>query len=261
MKGHLPEGWQKRLSDDDEWSGVPVVVPGAEPEVAEKPPLETAEGFIPLFEEPGASAEALDWARHYLLAPKSVKVGNGKPCRNLALQTAVEMGVGAALHGKLAGRVIFPIPNYADPSQPWRGWVARDATGTSALPYRYPKGMNRIGLVYNEPALYVETAAPCFIGEGVLDAAPLWPDAVACLGKPLESQIELFLRARRPLVVVLDGDAHLEAAALAMKLHFLGKRAGSIRLPPRTDPDEVPRAWLEEQAREALRGALRWDVQ
>ena len=258
MHGRLPLEWQEKLleASEDEWAPAQAAAP------TELPELEQAEGYIPLFEPPGEGAMVLDWARHYVLAPKTELVGAGRPCRGLSIETARSMQVGAALEGKLRGRVIFPIPNYADQTKPWRGWVARDATGMSTLPYRYPKGMQRIGLVYNEPALYRMTDFPCFIGEGVLDAAPLWPDAVACLGKPLESQLERFLGARRPLVVMLDGDAHLESAGLAFKLRTFGKRAVALRFPPRTDPDDVDRDWLLTEAFRLLElGSEGWAVQ
>jgi DNA primase len=121
------------------------------------------------------------------------------------------------------------------------------------LTYCYPRGMNRDGLLYNAPALQEQTARPCYIVEGSLDALALWPDAVAVLGKPLKSQLRILAAAKRPLVVALDGDAWNEGQALAWTLQSLGVRAASVRLPPKTDPDEVPRNWLDGQAAGALR--------
>jgi DNA primase len=88
--------------------------------------------------------------------------------------------------------------------------------------------------------------------EGVFDALALWPDAVAVLGKPSDQQVDALINAKRPVVIVLDGDAWLEGKWLAARLCLRGKRAGHIRLPPGVDPDEVDRKELEQQAMEAL---------
>lgn len=237
MHGALPSGYRVRVQGDD-----PMELALREREELPPPELELCEGFLPAFEEPGWSTYALEWARQYLLDK-----------RGLTPQACYEAGVGAVVAGKLAGRIVVPIPDYTDASKPWRGWVAREALGrATSMPYRYAKGMVRIGLLYNEPSLYVHTERPCYIVEGTLDALALWPDAVAVLGTPIESQLDLFLQAQRPLVVCLDGDAWEKGLALSWKLRLNNKRAGNIRLAPRVDPDEVPRAWLDEQARVSL---------
>ena len=48
------------------------------------------------------------------------------------------------------------------------------------------------------------------------------------------------------------GDAWEEGWALAMRLRLHGMRAGSVRLPPRKDPDQVDPAWLRAAARASL---------
>ncbi len=244
MSGTLPSDYRLRLEDEDPLEQATHGAQASSSAAEEEKPkeVELCEGFMPAFQEPGWSADALSWVRAYLM---------GK--RGLQAQSCYEAGVGAVLAGKLAGRIVVPIPDYQDPSRPWRGWVAREALGRpTSMPYRYAKGMVRIGLLYNEPVLYRETDQPCFIVEGTLDALSLWPDAVAVLGKPLESQLELLVRARRPLAVCLDGDAWGEGQALTWKLRVHGKRAGNVKLPPKTDPDECPRAWLEDEARRML---------
>jgi DNA primase len=112
--------------------------------------------------------------------------------------------------------------------------------------------MARGEIVYNVRAAWLGEA-PLFIVEGAFDALALWPDGLALLGKPSPPQIELLVECSRPVVVVLDGDAWEEGWALAQRIRFRGKRAGSIRLPPCTDPDEVPRQWLDEEAERCLR--------
>jgi len=88
--------------------------------------------------------------------------------------------------------------------------------------------------------------------EGVFDALALYPNAVAVLGKASEAQMEALQESKRPVVIVLDGDAWQEGWAMAARLKFKGQRAGSVRLPPKLDPDEVDPAWLQEEVKKAL---------
>ena len=106
--------------------------------------------------------------------------------------------------------------------------------------------------MFNEAALAEVTDEPALVVEGPFDALAYWPQAVAVLGKPTEPQMLTLLRAVRPVVVVLDGDAWQEAEMLAWRLRFEGQRAGWVRLPPMVDPDEVDPAWLREEARRAI---------
>jgi hypothetical protein len=156
--------------------------------------------------------------------------------------------IGACLVGRYAGRVVVPIFD-AQVESGIAGWVARSWM-PAEKPYLYPSGMH--ALFYNGDVLQQETDEPAILVEGVFDALACWPNGVACLGKPSDRQFGALLAARRPLAVVLDGDAHEEGAALAMRLRFAGRRAGSVRLPPALDPDEVDGAWLHRQARECL---------
>jgi len=232
VHGSLPQNYRNKIYEED-----PTDMRVRE-ERAKLPPSVPAEagGYVPLFEEPGVGSMVFDWARNYLLDPKPKG-------RGLNPQSCFEAGIGAALEGKLAGRIIVPIPDYDDPDKPWRGWVSRDTTGRSERPYIYPKGMNRIGLLYNAPALSVYTDTPCFVVEGTLDAIYLWPDAVAVLGKPLESQIELLAKAARPLVVCLDGDAAKDLGlSLTWTLKHIapGLEVENMRLGPKLDPDDIP---------------------
>jgi hypothetical protein len=57
-------------------------------------------------------------------------------------------------------------------------------------------------------------------------------------------------------VFFADGDAWEEALMLAAQYRLLGHRAGYIRLPPKTDPDQVPHDWAMEEARRALERSL-----
>jgi len=148
-------------------------------------------------------------------------------------------------------RLIIPL---RDSEGTWVGYVGRDYTGRSTLPYMYVKGMQRKLILYNRQALDVETERPVFVVEGTLDALAVWPDAVAVLGTWSAEHADYLLESKRPVVALLDGDAWRKGEALAMVLELHGVRAGFIRLPPKLDPDEVPRDWIDEEAKRCLRG-------
>lgn len=207
---------------------------GDTPRVHIQPP----EGFLELCRGEGATALSLDPARRYLRKRGLIDEALWK-----------EAHIGACLEGKFACRVVVPV---LSPDGVWIGHVGRSWRKDSTLPYLYPKGMNRRDVVYNHAALLRETAVPVFVVEGVMDALALWPDAVAVLGKPSDPQVFALVDSPRPVVVCLDGDAWAEGEALAMRLRLEGQRAGSITLPPKKDPDEVERSWLDEEARRCL---------
>lgn len=202
-------------------------------EAAMRPP----DGFMPLFREPGLSSLAAQEGRDYLRS------------RGLPDEVCAKAGIGACVSGKYEGRVIVPI---FSPDAAWLGWVGRVWFKQADRAYVYPRGMKRAELLYNHAALLEESDTPVLVVEGVFDALAHWPNAVAVLGKPSEQQIYALASARRPVVAVLDGDAWREGWALAARLRIEGQRSGSVRLPPRLDPDEVPVQWLWENARRSL---------
>lgn len=181
------------------------------------------EGFTPLGEEPGASAAVTGPARAYLAR------------RGVPPPLVAELGIGAVVSGKLAHRVVVPV---IDDGR-WAGWVARDWTGEAERRYLYPRGMRREGLLFNGAALHDhDSYLPVIVVEGVFDALPHYPHAVACLGKPTASHVVALSMTERPVVVALDGDAWREGMALAQKLRLLGREAAHLRLPPTTDPGD-----------------------
>lgn len=209
----------------------------APPETEDGPrELEMPSSYLPLWEGPGGDAIVTREARFYLVGR-----GIGPSLWKLAR-------IGAAVDGRHFGRVIVPM--LADGR--WVGWVGRAWTRRAEMPYLYPRGMERAGLLYNREALLRETGDPVAVVEGVFDTFPLLPDAVAVLGKPSHLQVAALAEARRPVAVVLDGDAWMEGWSLAMQLRLAGRRAGAVRLPPRTDPDEVDVGWLREEMRRCL---------
>jgi len=229
IRGWIPPELRDLLPIDEEDDDKP----------AEPPKVMTLpEGFIRIYEEPGLSAQIFEPARNYMRGRKNP----------ISDSICAAVGVGAVLSGWLVGRVIIPLYDRGTV----KGWVARDYTKRASLPYLYPKGLDRSSTLFNMDALLVETDEPLLICEGCFDALPYWPDAVACLGKPIEAHIKLFRQAKRPLVVTLDGDAWEEGWAFAMKLrHILGRHVGFVRLPADEDPGTIDPNWLREKARAA----------
>ncbi len=253
---NCPRCGSKGRIPDDLLDEIPYLPPTAAAAPVEKPPVQLADGYVPLYNVFGEPIQApqLHAGRDYL-----TRTGGTPPGRGLPDATLAEAHMGVVLNGYLRNRIIMPIPNYqyADPwAAPWRGWVSRDYTGSpwNGKKYLYPKNMDREGLLYNEPALWEETDRPVYVVESILDTLALWPDSVAVLGKPIASQFEKICAACRPVVVALDGDAHDEGAMLAMKIRFTrtDKRVGAVKLPPRTDPGEVPRTALDDAALRSL---------
>lgn len=212
-------------------TGVAMDLPPVEAhvDVAEVDP---PEWYVPLHGDESLSLEA---ARAYA----------AKRCRPEYWR---DVQIGACAMGQFAGRVIVPVLGDDDA---WLGWVGR-TWYPCAKAYTYPKGMQRGEVTYRGGILREVTDEPALVVEGVFDALHLWPRAVAVLGKASEKQMEALADASRPIVIVLDGDAWMEALAMSLRLRLHGQRAGYVRLPPKLDPDEVPLAWLDEEVRRAL---------
>lgn len=186
-------------------------------------------------------------ARRYLV---------GRGVRSVKLLKALQIGCCTA--GYWGGRIIVPFT--MTKYKGWLGWVGRlwrpkphpKAQGANRLTYLYPKGVPRGRFLYNHDAIHKKTEDPVIVVEGVFDTFPYWPDAVATLGKPSDMHIEALQTADRPVVWIPDGDEWEKAEALTLRMRFDGKRSGYVKLPPRTDPDEVPKDWLMNEARKSL---------
>lgn len=179
--------------------------------------------------------------------------------RGVGDEAVAEAYVGTALTGFWGGRIIVPLyaleltpHNNAHSDWVLQGFVARDLTGKSPMKYMYPKGMQRGSTLFNLAALDKDTVDPLIVVEGVFDALPHWPNAVACLGKPTMAQHTLLKRTTRPIVVIMDGDAWREGWALAQHFVISGKVAASVRLLAGKDPGDIPREVLWKMATEAL---------
>ena len=214
-------------------------------------PYQPPEGFWPLAEETGATAVSLEGAREYLerrgVTPEVVRAAR----------------IGACAVGKYAGRIVIPAlpePGAQPPRGPWWGFVARTWGPKSAVlhPYLYPDNMPRGHVLYNERALDEVTETPLVVVEGAFDTFPVWPDGCALFGETSEAQVIALTYAKRPVAVVLDGDAWRKGVGLARRLAFDGARAGAVILPPTLDPDQVPVRELREACWECIeRGEVR----
>ena len=209
-----------------------------EPKETDEPDavIEPPGSFLPLAEEPAASALIARPAHQYLAR------------RSVTRTTIAEVGIGFCPSGFYSDRIVVPVASVDGDA--WVGWVSR-AWVKCEQPYLYPKGMKRT-ILFNHAAILKESDDPILVVEGVFDALPYWPDAVACLGKPTQLQMVALASARRPVVMALDGDAWEEGWALAQQLRFAGTRAGNVRLPPCLDPNDVDPSWLRSEARACL---------
>lgn len=219
------KGWV-RLED------APAAGPIKVEEPAEKPKMRLPEGFSPLWKGPALDSFVARPARTYL---------DG---RGLGAEIIRSAQIGVVLNGYYGGRIVVPVLAGRD----LVGWVARDYTGRAPRKYLYPKGMPRGSVLYRRSALRRDSPDPVLVVEGVFDALPHLPDVVAVLGKPSRWHVEELSKSRRPIVVALDGDSWEEAEALAMRLRLRGTKAGSIRLPPGTDPGDAKPGWLRNEA-------------
>lgn len=200
-----------------------------------EPPVD----YVPLWCEPGRSAYSLKEPRDYLINE-----------RGLDYKIMADAKIGACLSGEYGGRIIVPI--LALDGWTWLGYAARDWTQRQFLRYRYPVGMPRSTIMYHQEVLLVETDEPAIVVEGVFDALPYFSQACALLGKPSPWQIEQLKTSRRPLAIVLDGDAWEEGWTLSKKLMLAGVRVGNVKLPAGEDPNSVDLNWLRKAAAQCV---------
>jgi hypothetical protein len=196
--------------------------------------VEVPEGFYPLA---GSTAMVLGPARDYLFRQRKVSE-----------DMAASLGIGACISGRMAGRVVVPILGNG---HEWLWYVARSWRPKADVPYLYPQG-NKRGLMFNAEALSVRTSTPALVVEGVFDAIPHWPNAVAVLGKTTDDHVCALAASARPVVMVPDGDEWESGYAISLRLRLAGHKAASLRLPPGLDPDCIDPEILMVQVREAI---------
>ena len=172
------------------------------------PPVQEAvklpRGYVPLGDGPGATAASTRRAREYLKD------------RGVPMSTVTSARVAYCEHR--GPRVVIPVH---DRNMKLRGWVARTIANAE------PRYLNSSGgwageVLFNEAALFRRVDSPVLVTEGVFDALPFWPNAVAVLGKPTDVQVSVLAESRRPVVICLDGDAADEGWALSNRLRLRG---------------------------------------
>lgn len=144
------------------------------------------------------------------------------------------LGMGVVVSGEYAESIVVP---HRGGDGVWWGFTARKWFSVCPQPYMYPPGMRRDRL-YNDQVLQEDTEDPVLLMEGVLDTALYTPDGIGGLGKPIEAHVDVLRRARRPICVVLDGDAWKEGERFMYRLRFEKLCAGAIRMPPGRDPND-----------------------
>jgi len=191
--------------------------------------------YTPLWREPGTSASVLASARQYLAD------------RGIGAATIQDAFIGACTKGRCAGRVV--VPALGRDGRTLVGWSARLTYKSEKYPkYLTATGMDRQSTLFNMPAIRITTDVPLMLVEGIFDALPYWPNAVAFLGKPSPGQLQALVTSRRPLVCVLDGDSWLECEMLHYRLRMDLEDCSEgydpvsvtwLHLPPCTDPGNI----------------------
>lgn len=204
--------------------------------------IEPPEGFVPMYDEGSEHSETLYPAFDYLLNK-----------RGLTYDIIEWARIGMCVTGRFRNRVVIPV--FDESGYHWIGFVARALWKGATRPYLNSEGTWRSSLIYNGGALEIETTVPALIVEGAFDTYPFWPDSGAVFGKPSPAQIEMMMNAKRPVVLVPDGDAWREGWALCMKMRMMTgdfSKYGVLRLPPTKDPDEMCRDSIRQAAQESL---------
>lgn len=155
--------------------------------------------------------------------------------RRVADSTITECGIGYTTHFKWERRVIVPLTQL-NGKRGYYGAVTRSITGKD---YKNTPALHRDAM-FNEAALWSDDPAPLAIVEGVFDALPHYPYAVAVLGKPTDAQIDILARSKRDLVLMLDADARDELRQTQVRLRLRGKETRVVYLPPGIDPGDLP---------------------
>lgn len=151
--------------------------------------------------------------------------------RRVSAETMVECGIGYTTQGKYAGRVVVPLTSF-------EGVTGYFGSVTRRIDWKHYKNTDGLcrDAMFNERALWEDSPDPIGIVEGVFDALPHYPYAVGCLGAPSDTQIEILMRSKRPLVFVLDPDAKLGALQLINRFALRGRDVRVAHLPPGQDP-------------------------
>lgn len=218
-----------------EKSSEPTIEPILPIEEDELPSIDLPDEFIPLWGNGARESIRLRVPVTYLLS------------RGFDEDIWEKAKIGVCLNGFYFDRIIVPVFDFS--GEKTLGFVARlwRKEKEDELRYRYPKGMKRGSILYEEHLLYEVTDEPLLIVEGIMDALSFYGRACALFGKPSAKHKQLLLKANRPLAIMLDADAFPESWALSSWLKLEGKQANVIKLPPGQDPNTVNKDYVQEQ--------------
>lgn len=176
------------------------------------------QGFEPLSTESGAIYNPLlAKFRKYLYG------------RGVSQEIIDDAGIGYCKSGREAEMVVVPIKTKGEVA----GYIARSTVGKR---YSLAPDFDREHHMFNMDALQEKTETPVIIVEGVFDALPHWPFAVAALGQLSHRHWELLLDVKRPIVWALDADVQAKNDMYAAKLRLYGVRSQWMEIPPGMDP-------------------------
>jgi len=205
------KGFYKKRNEQD-WFIPPVDIVVE----AKAPTITLPEEFTPLSERPKAGSDFLFW--NYVVG------------RNVHPDTIVDCGLGYCTHGFYRDCLVVPLWD----GEKLSGFVARNVKDRS---YRYPKGFQREISMFNKDRLWDDE--PIVVVEGVFDAMPHYPHAVAVLGKPSKEHKKLLASVRKRVYIMLDGDARAESWALAQLLKVQGIDAIYVPVASGKDPGDA----------------------
>jgi DNA primase len=175
-------------------------------------------GFQPLTTKSGAIYNPLlDKYRKYLYG------------RGVSQEIIDDVGIGYCDRGREANMVVVPIMTEGSPA----GYIARSIVGKK---YSLAPNFDREHHMFNMDALKEETELPVIIVEGVFDALPHWPFAVAALGQLSHRHWELLLSTKRPVVWALDADVQSKNEMYAARMRLHGLKSAWMEIPPGMDP-------------------------
>lgn len=161
--------------------------------------------------------------------------------RGVADDAIIQAGIGGVgPSNKIYGwNVVLPVYSV---DVKYQGFVARHIVEKV---YRYPKGMRRAESMWNANSLRALPVA--VVVEGVFDALPYFPFAVACLGKPTDKQAAILAANASKVIVALDNDAARRGWTFTQELRLLGVDATFLELPRGKDPGSVPKHLIYDE--------------
>ena len=174
--------------------------------------------------------------------------------RGIDRTTAVEFGIGHyAGPGLMSGRIVIPIGNAHGETVAYAG---RAPDGE--LPkYKLPAGFQKSLEVFNLQRAAATGSTRVIVVEGYFDCLRVHqaglPWVVALMGSSLSTDQESALLKRfDSLILMLDGDAAGRAATRSITAELSARcSVGVIRVPDRTQPDQLSVAAIQELLRDS----------